>query len=202
MKNVEVWNILDLVKHYGEDKVAEVLSRFSCEMDRNGTPVPLSDDIERFIKKNAVAFAQKKLSVTYLVGDMDDGQILGFFTLTHKPVSFPAEGLSRTVQRTMERYAALNPATNAYLVSGFLIAQLGKNYAVENGNRISGATLLGLAERELMELQYRVGGGIEYLDCEANASLIRFYESQGFRLFGERVSDTDGRHYLQYMKFF
>ncbi len=48
----------------------------------------------------------------------------------------------------------------------------------------------------------RIGGSVEYLDCEADASLIRFYQDQqNFRLFGERISENDGKRYLQYMKF-
>ena len=44
--------------------------------------------------------------------------------------------------------------------------------------------------------------GIVYLDCEANAGLIYFYKKkQNFRLFGERISEKDGKRYLQYMKF-
>ena len=59
-----------------------------------------------------------------------------------------------------------------------------------------------LCQKELFELQYRLGGGMEYLDCEAHAGLIDFYEKkQNFRLFGERISEKDGKRYLQYMKF-
>ena len=42
----------------------------------------------------------------------------------------------------------------------------------------------------------------EYLDCEADAKLINFYEGEDFRLFGERISEKDGKRNLQYMKFF
>lgn len=59
-----------------------------------------------------------------------------------------------------------------------------------------------MTNRELAELQHRIGGEIAYLDCEADAKLIDFYEGEGFRLFGERVSKKDGRRYLQYMRFF
>ena len=90
----------------------------------------------------------------------------------------------------------------SYLLSGFLIAQFSKNYGVDSGTRITGDELMALCERELVDLQRRVGGGIQYLDCEANAKLISFYENLGFRLFGERFSEQDGKRYLQYMRFF
>ena len=103
----------------------------------------------------------------------------------------------------MERSAQLHKELNAYLVSSFLIAQFGKNYSVEKEKRISGDDLMKLASRELCEIQHRIGGGLKYLDCEADAKLINFYQKeQGFQLFGERISEKDGKRYLQYMKFF
>ena len=77
-----------------------------------------------------------------------------------------------------------------------------KNNAIDDGKRITGKELMKLANRELIEIQHRSGGGIVYLDCEPNAKLINFYEKEGFRLFGERISKNDKKRYLQYMKFF
>ena len=105
-------------------------------------------------------------------------------------------------KKTMSRYAELNEKTKTYMVSGFLIAQIGKNYAIDDGKRITGKELMKLANRELIDIQHRSGGGIVYLDCEPNAKLINFYEKEGFRLFGERISKNDKKCYLQYMKFF
>ena len=60
-----------------------------------------------------------------------------------------------------------------------------------------------LVDDELDDLQHRIGGGMKYLDCEADAKLIKFYQNeQTFKLFGERISEKDGKRYLQYMKFF
>ena len=102
----------------------------------------------------------------------------------------------------MNRYAELDEVRNSYLVSGFLIAQFGKNYAVDDGRRITGRDLMKLTQAELSDARHRIGGGIEYLDCEADAKLIGFYESEGFKLFGERLSVKDNKRYLQYMRFF
>lgn len=199
---IVVWNILDMMEEYGEGATQELLSVFSCNKERDGEFISLNPDIEHFIRKNAIQFARQKVSVSYIVGDEEDGAILGFFTLAHKPVEIAADGLSKTTKKTMSRYAQLNAETNSYMVSGFLIAQFGKNYAVDEGKRISGKELMRLANKELADLQHRAGGGMEYLDCEADAKLINFYEGEGFRLFGERISEHDGKRYLQYMKFF
>lgn len=82
-----------------------------------------------------------------------------------------------------------------------MIGQFGKNYAVDNGSRIFGGHVMELAMERLRLAQNIIGGAITYLDCEANAELIQFYEGQKFRLFGERISENDGKRYLQYLNF-
>ena len=200
---VGVWNILDLNEEAGEEGINALVSDFTtARMNEDGLTENLNPDIEEFLKKDALQFAKEKKSITYLVCDEDDGSLLGYFTITHKAVEVPPDGLSKTYIRKVERYAQLHKELNSYIVSGFLIAQFGKNYAVDDGKRISGSELMRLCNKELYELQHRLGGGLEYFDCEAHAELIDFYEKkQNFRLFGERISEKDGKRYLQYMKF-
>ena len=200
--NIGVWNILDLIEAFGEEHVQAFISDFSTGIEKAGERKTLNPDIEVFLKNNAIQFAKEKKSVTYIVGDKDDGAFLGYFTLTHKPIEIPADGLSKSTIRKIEKHSQLNEMTNAYTVSAFLIAQFGKNYNVDGGHRISGNELMALCVKELSEIRYRIGGNIEYLDCEADANLIRFYQDQQqFSLFGERISNNDGKRYLQYMKF-
>ena len=201
--SVAVWNILDIDEEAGEEGVNALISDFTTKrMNEEGIPEALNPDIEEFLKHNALQFAREKKSITYLVCDEDDGSLLGYFTITHKAVEVPPDGLSKTYIRKVERYAQLHKALHSYIVSGFLIAQFGKNYGVDGGNRISGSELMRFCNKELFELQHRLGGGLVYLDCEAHAGLIDFYEKkQNFRLFGERISDNDRKRYLQYMKF-
>ena len=54
---------------------------------------------------------------------------------------------------------------------------------------------------QLRDVQNQIGGTLVYLDSEANAGLIRFYEGQGLALLGERLSENDGKRYLQYLSF-
>lgn len=60
---------------------------------------------------------------------------------------------------------------------------------------------MNLAKQTLMKVKKYIGGKIVYLDCDDNARLTAFYEGEGFKLVGERISDNDGRRYLQYMCF-
>ena len=140
--NVGVWNILDLIEDYGDEFVGALISDFSTVIERDGQKKPLNPDIEVFLKKNAVQFAKEKKSITYIVGDKDDGSLLGYFTLTHKAIEIPADGLSKSTVRTIEKYSRINPGSNSYTISAFLIAQFGKNYAVDGGKRITGNELM------------------------------------------------------------
>ena len=200
---IGVYNILDLIESQGEDIVRSLVSDFSTKHEHDGEEVILNPDIEHFLKENAIQFAKEKKSVTYIVGDNDDGSVLGYFTIAHKAIEVPPAGMSKTERRKIDRYAQYNEQLDAYIVSAYLIAQFGKNYQIDNGHRITGDQLMQLATKELCDIQHRIGGGIKYLDCEADAKLIRFYQDeQNFHLFGERISQKDGKRYLQFLKFF
>ena len=112
-----------------------------------------------------------------------------------------ADGLSRKVRDHLKRFSKLDNESNTYTISAFLLAQFGKNYSVDKGNRISGAELMAVVMEQLQDVQDRIGGTVVYLDCEADAELIRFYEEQKFMLFGERISEHDEKRYLQYLSF-
>ena len=185
--NLQTINILDELKDDDEIKLMEDLSLFSC---------PINPAIENFIKNRAIDFARRKLSITYLVIDSKDGQILGYFALTHKAVLIPNVGLSNTSRRKLERFARLDRATGDYMASAFLIAQFGKNYGVDNGMRITGKQLMDVANDILVNIQRQIGGGIIYLDCEDNEKLQQFYINENFHKFGERFSDEEEQKYL------
>lgn len=190
--NIGVKNILDELDRHGEEKVRRDLSFFSC---------PVNPSIENFIRRNAINFSLRRVSITYLVNDTDDGAILGFFALTHKAVLIPADWMSNTSRKRIERYAKFDKPTNSYMTSAFLIAQLGKNYGVDDGKRISGGTLMSIANDILTDIQRRIGGGIIYLDCEDVEMLKQFYGREKFQKFGERFSEEENQKYHQYMRF-
>lgn len=191
--NIQVINILDELELSGEEKLRENLLSFSCR---------INPAIENFIHNRAIDFTRRKLSVTYLVNDSDDDQLLGYFALTHKAVLISNSQLSNTSRKKLERFARLDRATGDYMASAFLIAQFGKNYGVDNGKRISGGQLMDIANDILVNIQRQIGGGIIYLDCEDNERLQQFYVNEKFHKFGERFSEEEEQKYLQYMRFF
>lgn len=189
----DVKNIFELLSWAGEERLKSILKNFSS---------PINPAIENFIRNKAIDFARRKLSITYVVSDLDDEQVLGYFALTHKAVLIPNSQLSNTSRKKLERFARLDRATGDYMASAFLIAQFGKNYAVDNGERITGTQLMDIANDILVNIQRQIGGGIIYLDCEDKDKLKQFYINEKFHQFGIHFSDEEEQKYIQYMRFF
>ncbi|MCD7813189.1 MAG: GNAT family acetyltransferase [Lachnospiraceae bacterium] len=187
-------NILDMIDVIGEDNMKCVLSDFSC---------PKNEEIEHFVKKNAIDFAKRKMSVTHLVMN-DKGNLAAIFTLTHKAVEISDDGLSSISRKKIKRYAQIDEKNHSYMVSAFLIAQFGKNYGVEIKETLDGNRLMENAMKVLEKVQRDVGGGIVYLECEDKPKLLSFYENDQnrFRVFDDRYSDVDSTKYIQLLRFF
>lgn len=187
-------NILDMIEAVGNERVNQIISDFSC---------PKNNEVENFVKKNAVDFSKRKMSITQLILD-DEGELIAIFTLTHKAVEIGCENLSAAARKRIERYAQINETTKSYMVSAFLIAQLGKNYANENNTKITGDSLMESAMSVLATVQHEIGGGIVYLECEDKLQLLSFYQNprNAFRIFGDRFSKTDNVKYIQLLRFF
>ncbi len=165
----------------GEDMLLQILSEFSCEINL---------DVERFIKKQAIEFAKKQQSVTYLVFSTEDAELVGYFAITIKPITVNAKPFSNTVKRKLSRVSTLNERDQTYNLAAYLIAQLGKNYNNGANERISGKELLGLAIRQIQQLQYLAGGMVIFLEAVNEDRLLSFYHENGFQQFDTRLADS------------
>lgn len=194
MNEYKVFNILDMAEAIGETNLKELLSDFSC---------PKNEEIQKFVRTNAYDFARKKLSVTYLVVN-EDNYIEAIFALAHKAVEIVDASLSNSKRKKISRYAVLDSGTGSYTVSAFLIAQFGKNYALDADKRLSGNELMDLVFEVLERVQREIGGGVVFLECEDNPQLLNFYQNEknGFIPFNERYSVTDHVKYIQLFNFF
>lgn len=194
VKDYLVIQIRDLAETAGGEAFVDAV--------RNGFSCPKNADITGFLRENAVDFARRHISVTHLVIDPADRSCVGYFTLAHKAFPICAGALSKSKARKIARFAKFDPRLGAYITSVFLIAQLGKNYAIDGGKRISGAALLQLAFDELKLAEREIGGEIVFAECTAgNKVLEAFYERNGFFRAGRRVSESDGHAYTQYLAF-
>lgn len=194
MRQFDTVNILDMIGAIGEAKLKQCLSDFSC---------PINSEIEQFVRNNAIEFAKKKLSVTYFVVN-EHGKIAAVFTLAHKAIEIGNTSLSNSKRKKISRYAILDSEAGSYTVSAFLIAQFGKNYAVDEGKGISGNELMDLTFEILEKVQHDIGGGVVFLECEDKEKLLDFYQNEknGFVPFNERYSVNDNTKYVQLFNFF
>ena len=192
----EIINLLDLLKNNPEASVNSALQAFQCPQNRH---------IEHFLRANAISCARQRFAITYLVLN-GGGELAGFFTLTHKPVLFDRERLDSQRRRRVRQFCVRpleGPAENGQLLaSAFLIAQFAKNAAPLAGETATGGELLEAAMRTLAEIQWRIGGGLVFLECENVRKLLDFYERHGFRKFGERTAQDEGEFYHQLLRAF
>lgn len=175
-----------------EKDVRRLIESFSC---------PVNQDVENFLQHNAMDFTRKKQSITHLICN-DKAELLGYFTIALKPLTIQACKFSNTAKKRIERLAKYNPETGSYTISAYLIAQLGKNFGIEPKKRISGQTLLARAQDIIEDTQMNVGGIVEFLECENNDFLKKFYEDNRFTYFDSRIaSGSSSKTLLQYFKF-
>lgn len=168
-------------KRLGEDKLIQLLSEFSC---------PLNMDVEHFLKEQAIEFAKKHQAVTYLVLSLEDAELLGYFSITIKPLVIKAEPFSNSVKRKIARFSKINEDEQTYNLAAYLIAQLGKNFNEKVKGRISGKELLEAAIRQTQMLQYQAGGMVTFVEAEKKEKLLSFYEGYGFKQFDIRQAQS------------
>lgn len=168
-------------KRLGEDKLIQLLSEFSC---------PLNMDVEHFLNEQAIEFAKKHQAVTYLVLSLEDAELLGYFSITIKPLVIRAEPFSNSVKRKIARFSKINEDEQTYNLAAYLIAQLGKNFNPKVKRRISGKELLEAAIRQTQILQYQVGGIVTFVEAENKEKLLSFYEGYGFKQFDIRQAQS------------
>lgn len=167
----------------GEDTLRKVLSEFSC---------PLNPDVERFLKEQAIDFAKKQQAVTYLIISLEDGALLGYFSITVKPLMVSAEPFSNTMRRKLARFSDINQEEQTYNMAAYLIAQLGKNFNETVAGRITGEEIIALAIEQLKYVQYEIGGSVSFVEAEDREKLLAFYENCGYKRSG-MVAFLDGR---------
>lgn len=164
-------------KKLGEDKLVQLLSEFLC---------PLNMDVERFLKQQAIEFTKKHQAVTYLVLSLEDAELLGYFSITIKPLVVKAEPFSNTARRKLARFSEIDKGEQTYNLAAYLIAQLGKNFSDRARGRITGQELLEAAIRQTQILQYQAGGMVVFVETDNKEKLLSFYENYGFKRFDTR----------------
>ena len=165
-----------------EELLIETLSGFSC---------PINPSIEKFLKEQAIEFTKKNQSVTYLVFSKVDASLVGYFTITTKPITIKESIFSKTLQKKILRVSEYSEERQTFHLSAYLIAQLGKNFTGGSNNKITGKQLIKIAIEKVKEVQYLIGGMVAFLETEKNDKLLEFYEKQNdFKKFDSRKANS------------
>lgn len=190
-ENFIVININELINEdsqTGED-LEKIISSFSC---------PKNNELEFFFKNNCVEFAKRGVSVSYFVVSSKDDEMLGYFTLTIKPLTVPnSNNFNRKTREAIERFGMNNE--DSYTLPAYLIAQLGKNYTNQNNTKIKGEQLMRLALNKIKEIQNSIGGRVVFLEYADNEKLQKFYQENGFTEFGDRTT-KEGQTLIQALR--
>ncbi|MDR3164865.1 MAG: hypothetical protein LBU13_04745 [Synergistaceae bacterium] len=193
--NFKIVNIIDLYEEIGEDQVTQFLSSFYC---------PRNTDIEGFLKFKAIEFSRQGISSTYTVIAKNDGDniIVGYFSLANKVILVdPVAAKNSDWRRRFDKFGKFQEETNSYLLAVPLIGQLGKNFAKEADNLITGNELISYAEEKIRATQRIIGGKMVYIECADEKELVSFYENSGYHIINHRKSDEgDLLQMIKYLK--
>lgn len=203
MTGYKVVNLKMMIEELGEDHTKEVLSRFSC---------PLNKDVEQFIRSKAISFANQGWAQTHLVmaSYKGDPVLAGYFALASKHITISSKIFQSRSSRTRKRiakFASYDPGIKSYILTAPLIAQLGKNYNNGYNRLITGDELLDIACEKISRIQYDLGGRFSYVECEDKPALVDFYSRNGFCEFDHRPLDADetdllsGEYLVQLLKY-
>ena len=191
----------EMVEEIGEEKTREVLSNFSC---------PLNKDVEDFLKNKAIPMIPQNKCPVHLVFSSykKDPVLIGYYAVCVKAIEIPKGSVNRRFYERLAKFDERDALSKDKLVmSAPLIAQLGKNYYNGYNNLIRGDELLKLACDDISMVLKNVGGKVVYLECEPKEKLKTFYIDNGFRIFNTRPMDKDevdltgGKFYLQMIKY-
>lgn len=203
MTGYKIVNLRVMLEELGEDSVREILSSFSC---------PLNKDVEQFMRSKAIDFAAQGWAQTHLVmaSYKQSPVLVGYFTLANKYISISAkmfQSRSSTLRRRIAKFAAYNAEAKSYILTAPLIAQVGKNYSDGYDKLITGDELLTFACEKISRVQYDLGGRFAYVECEDKPQLVEFYARNGFCEFDTRKLDPDetdtlyGEYLVQMLKY-
>lgn len=183
-------NLSELVDQIGESDTKCILSSFVCDKNK---------EVEGFIKDKTVLFSAQGIAKTHLVfwSSSDESwggqakELVGYYSIALKTITIKKGTMSNNKWRRVCKHGDCISIPGECKMPALLIGQLAKNYHNGNDALIWGSDLLNLAIEKLRKVQAEVGGRIVYLECEDAPGLIKFYNDNGFTVFGKRKLDGD-----------
>ena len=131
------------------------------------------------MKEQSIEFTKKNQSVTYLVFSNEDASLVGYFTITIKPITVNAENFSNTMKRKIARVSELDEENGTYTLSAYLLHNWGKNFKDGANEKITGEQLLHAAVDTIKELSiYGWRNGNFPLKRKNKEKLMHFYQEE------------------------
>lgn len=170
------------------NRLSDALNNFRCYKD---------EDIEYFLRNNALTYIQRGWCAVYLILDeygFDRGRIKvdAYFTLSHKSL------ITNNVSKTRIKSAAgFKDAESIHFV---LIGQLGKHIEENDGAldiraNISSTEILDYAFEIIHASSDLIPCRCVLVECSENLKVQKVYTDYGFTLF-----QYDGEHYQFYKR--
>ena len=172
MSNLPVIPLSTWAKGKSDEEVSDFLKGFSCKKNK---------EVQWFLRKLSMRFARLNISATHLVLSEDFERIVAYYTLVCKPLSVMADELGDDSRNSLEEFCRLNEQRQCYDFSAYLIAQLGRNYAQDLTETISGDELMAVILDHLRRMRINLGGNVAFVEYErGNAKLLEYYTRNGF----------------------
>jgi len=143
----------------GEEDVSRLFSGYRPAKDSS---------VDDFLASKAVMMEKKQECRTYVAVDVEQGRMLGFFTLAMRCLEIPDEcGLSNSMMRKLNR-------SEEKVSQAYLLGQLSRSEDVKGFGRV----LIDEALARIREANAIIGCRLVRLDC--TDELVPYYEGIGF----------------------
>ena len=176
-------------------EIKRFLAGFSC--------IDQSKEVDEFLHLpfKAQRFAKRNISATHLVLSADQKEILAYYTLVCKPIALNAKSLSDADRRELEQICRLNEKTQCFEFSAYLIAQLGRNFALK-GKGITGDELMAGVLMHLRQMRENLGGNVTFVEYEkGNETLFKYYSRNAFVPMSVKSDSTENAGLSQMFRF-
>ena len=142
------------------------------------------NSIEDFLHNKAIDFEKSFISATHIIFNEKGSEVLGYFTLANKSLIIKKEKFEKFSKTQQKRFSQSGRIleNGSCVVNSFLIAQIGKNYALKKDEQIKGMEILNIAYDLLYQVKKILNTKYIWLECEKNKKIISFYEKFGFNL--------------------
>ncbi len=188
MEGISAYTIVQAERMMGEEALSVFLRSFSC---------PKNAEVESFLKEKARQSSRLSSSMTYLVWSDRHKELLGYFTLAAKAYSVARSALTSKNRRLVERFAEVDEH-GFFTAAVYLIAQIGKNFAIPEERQIRGTDLLELALDRFRGTKEAIGGKLVMVEREIDRPKLQdFYNDNGFKSWTTRRNARDGMVYDQ-----